>query len=538
MAALPEPFNPYRLVEFSVEARLDSVRIVPGQPIGLNWMLSNTLQGDVGDLIVTISFDSNHLHTSPPIGSYLLGTWQHILLLAPSQKNLAAALYSKGVKKLDVTVRSSVPGLGPWVCQADVEVALEELGDSWWSWDNPVGLPGYIDWKTAYSLGGSITNCSTWAKMWGTVTARQIDPAGATGEQRNSSVGELVAKASAGVTFTPSISQNWRWLMPGAWIVVGPTEKLFRYTLKIALSDQFDTSYTLAPSQLHVPIRVPKSKLALAGAALGSQIDAAAFLALAAAAAAGVITSPLAGGFLTVAGGFEAAAIRAGTLALDPPRPNRRYEARVKLRRFDWRLPKEFGPLPNLRRSVEAMSWVLGLLKLVAEVESRLLTSRMFRHTRSVSLHRQSLAQARQQLDEYQVILTDHAAAAAMELDDVVSNEVHDLRVQGALASPKLTDLFDRFLAERPALRVAIPRNYLVRHATAGLLSPGRYFQTAAMSTVEAAKFGQSVFSLDKAQPFELLEEGEPQPFELLEESEIGPIELSSGEVGSSEADF
>jgi hypothetical protein len=163
-------------------------------------------------------------------------------------------------------------------------------------------------------------------------------------------------------------------------------------------------------------------------------------------------------------------------------------------------------------------------------------------------------------LDEYQVILTDHSAAAANELDDIVSNEVHDLRVQGALSSPKLTDLFDRFFAERPALRVAIPRNYLVRHATAGLLSPGRYFQTAAMSTVEAAKLSQSDFSLDNAQlselleedepqpfelleedepqPFELLEEDEPQPFELLEEDENDSSELGSGEAGSSETDF
>jgi hypothetical protein len=141
-------------------------------------------------------------------------------------------------------------------------------------------------------------------------------------------------------------------------------------------------------------------------------------------------------------------------------------------------------------------------------------------------------------LDEYQVILTDHSAAAANELDDIVSNEVHDLRVQGALDSSKLTDLFDRLFAERPALRVAIPRNYLVRHATAGLLSPGRYFQTAAMSTVEAAKLGQSEFSLDNAQLFELVEEDEPQPYEVLEEDEIDSSELGSGEAGSSEADF
>ncbi len=86
------------------------------------------------------------------------------------------------------------------------------------------------------------------------------------------------------------ISQDWEFIITGIWVIDGPFDKWFNYTVNFSVSDDFGNAYPeLSSYDLSVDVRVAPRKQVAAGNAVGDIAFAAALAAAGALAAASII---------------------------------------------------------------------------------------------------------------------------------------------------------------------------------------------------------------------------------------------------------
>jgi hypothetical protein len=209
----------------------------------------------------------------------------------------------------------------------------------------------------------------------------------------------------------PPITQDWEWIVPGVWLVTGPFEKDFTYTVAYTFEDGYGNSYSNTSPEVLVDVSVSDAKVAAGSSAMGATANAAAWAGAAAAVAAGIIAAPAAPGLFAIAAGWYSAAAAAGKLATDPPAPDPHFRepVRIKLPTSDGASAAHDGLSP-IRLLAELADRVFVAADALSQTHGRF-AARFFRDVDA------SRAQAAQYRDVERQLAADAAQATSVAVN-------------------------------------------------------------------------------------------------------------------------
>jgi hypothetical protein len=389
-----------RLSKLQVELDLFGP-IVPGQPLRFAWSTNNVLglplnlgsataslylvdnsnkrlfQKSIFSMTVPAGVIANGIYSSPP----------QTLERLPNTDPQAADLYRiGGGQGLELEVVCDGTDAGPflsWIVLLDVVPEGDTLT---WSWTDPPqivpsaaqALPTkQVAWKEHYHLAGTLGNESLYSSKDCSIALRELDPEGnqvtygpdnqPPSLHRN---GGHVVVPWGGVD---GFVQQWPWFISFVNSINGPLSKGFRYSVFADMSDEYGNAYATRQLSNDGWVEVTVSDQKKNGANAGE----AAFAAFTACAALSLAFSwlpPVAAAFAVGAAVAAAVAGGASKIADDPPAPNSRFGAVVKVDIPDLGPAlRECKALPALNAVFEAALRLVICVNLLSEVEGRML---------------------------------------------------------------------------------------------------------------------------------------------------------------------
>jgi hypothetical protein len=417
--------QPHVLTSFTINGS-----VVPGQPLSLTWGAEGFLESyNLGQVTATISLDNQVLYTSTPI-PYITGVFdvvtnaliggtgpQNVTIDPPQNPAVASSLYKIGAKALTLTLTASQGG--SFTDQETLTVVPESVNASWWTWTSP---PSDVAWKQAYTPAGTFTNHSQWAAASATLTLYEDENFAEPGKAHDTVTTDAAVPPGTSVDRSfASITQNWSWIVPGAWIVTGPGSKVFVYTAHFTVKDQYGNGYpeVISP-MLPVTVTVSGLKIGLGATAQGLVAGA-----LAAAVAAifdfGVTAA--------VATALYAGASAAGAGANDPPEPDPNFLERIPL--IVPALPQTLSQdnrFTKLIPLLESIDFILAAQDVLSQIQGRLMGARRANNAEGIRL----------QTASYQETLRGIAAAAA-RLPNEAAEAVQAINASGLFMSPQFS---------------------------------------------------------------------------------------------------
>jgi hypothetical protein len=321
---------------------------------------------------------------------------------------LADSLYQIGSHELRMEILTNGSDAGPFSAFGTVEVVPEGNIGSWWRWD-PNTTNG-ASWKDDYQLSGSISNGSFYVGM--DLSLELLETDNENNERSIATISqELASSGTATLTFPP-INHDWPWLVQGIWTPeTAEIGKPFEYAVNVSGSDKYGNTYSASKSSSHsVEVNVSDKKLGLAFNAFNAQASA---IGLTIAAAATFLIPPLAAALAAAAAAAGIAAAILGGLALDPPKPNKRYLRAVRIPRvpsFDSRFSKE--PAAAIGHFFWEVSHAGACLMALSETQSRILGARRDGSQKGLALQKEGLKKLLTEMMALTASLTTAGAAA------------------------------------------------------------------------------------------------------------------------------
>jgi hypothetical protein len=353
---------------------------------------------------------------------------------------MAKRAYSVGTKRLRLVLEGTGT-LGP-VQSADemLLVQLPTIDDTWWMWN----VPSHdVEWKRPYIVAGSLTNNAI-AAATALVTLLETNTTVTTvGEMSLATdmIGSLIGGGqNVAVTFSGlDLTKKWSWFTTGVWFAYAANPQVFRYRVRLDITDQFQNGYPPFFTTMNTTVTVTVSNTKSAACASAFALQASAAIMLIAAAAQAIIVGwgdAAAAAFAGIASGLEAASLIAGAVAGDPPIRDPRFQLLVTaspIRLAQAAEGSDVAPFLN------AIFEVLAHIEAMGETDSRITGARAAHDHRWEEAQTDHFNALRRKLASLARQISSNTLAAAESLaksgekvtlkasDDAVHRLVHDL---------------------------------------------------------------------------------------------------------------
>jgi hypothetical protein len=456
--------------------------IVPGQPILMSWELRNNCS-DLGQVTARVSFKNTLLYPNAsnpnpppiPIGRYDTHS-DNIDLPIPSA--VEDDFYQLGTKKLHLEITGLGSDPGPYSYDAPITVR-GLVDESWWSWEEPTG-GATLPWGKDYSVMGALTNKGK-AIIEKTTKLRltQVDD-GAVPPLLGYPADPNLTQDTAPILSLPpqkamerswNEKQTWKWVAPPAYILVGPFDKKYHYSVAFELDDEYGNSYAQISSALSILVSVPIGKRLMQ---LTAEALVLAAVGLAAAAIAALLTGqiPLATELAGLATSSYTGAKLAYEQAIDPPYADFRYHEVVTIAPAEvpW-VQQESSSFDPLRSVLELIHRILAARYAQGQIHCRLIGARIDNNLEGIRLQVAAYRSAERVLLQCATHLPGTVSAAAdtmrnsdlfapAKLSDMLNNirregvphELHEQLAKSGLAGDALA-AFEAVLREGPELQ-------------------------------------------------------------------------------------
>jgi hypothetical protein len=335
---------------FSPYVEIRAIDLIPGQPISFQWRLAGYIEEASLPKRIKARFKIGGQYIGEQIG--VIAT----TALAP-ERGLSAVLNPSQVGFQDQTITITDPNIARSIyrippgdatkfLRIQVEVAhdggekeffvnsgkrirlkREDVNANFWTWrSKSVEAPL---WKTNYELVGDFKNQLRHARVT-TFTAElcELNVSGSYAQSGSLNPCDYEAKFTerrdqaiepgAINTIRYTVIQDWKWIIPGAWIVVGPLSQSYIYGVWFYFYDEFGNDYGgFCTERLTRHVQISKQKRLAGAVATANALSAAAFVASI---------------FLIAYAAIPyAVAAAAGYVAKDPPEPDFNFDDDVKV---------------------------------------------------------------------------------------------------------------------------------------------------------------------------------------------------------------
>lgn len=356
--------NPY------VEVRAGDV--VPGQPILLRWRLAGAIAEESLPIRIKARFkiDGQYIgEQAGVIASQALSPERSAVgVLRPSDVGfqdhtitITDAALARAIYRIPTGYASKFLRLQVEVVQdareseffvrggRRITLKKEDVNSKCWTWrSRPIEAPL---WKTNYELIGDFKNHLQHSRIT-TLVAELCELNVSDSYAQSGSLNpcdfeaKLIERRDQTIepgalnTIRYTLMQDWKWIVPGAWIVTGPLSQSYIYSVWFSFYDEFGNEYGgFCTERLDRHVGISKQKRLAGAIATANALSAAAF----AASIFGIVFAAAAYG----------AATAAGYVAKDPPEPDYRFDDDVKVAKRNFPAEASSGELLAFNATIE-----------------------------------------------------------------------------------------------------------------------------------------------------------------------------------------